>query len=109
MRLDDYPEREDAKRVWLNQTEANDEVGALIDEAQSPQQEIAFRLGAQAGLRREEIASVTANDFTHARRVPSCLERLREAREVSRDTDPRRTRQLGADDLLRPRSRRTDC
>ena len=66
MRLDDYPEREDAKRVWLNQTEANDEVGALIDEAQSPQQEIAFRLGAQAGLRREEIASVTANDFTHA-------------------------------------------
>ena len=45
MRLDDYPEREDAKRVWLNQTEANDEVGSLIDEAQSPEQEIAFRLG----------------------------------------------------------------
>ena len=66
MRLDDYPEREDAKRVWLNQTETNDEVGAFIAEAQSPQQEIAFRLGAQAGLRREEIASVTANDFTHA-------------------------------------------
>ena len=66
MRLDDYPEREDAKRVWLNQTEANDEVGSLIDEAQSPEQEIAFRLGVQAGLRREEIASVTTNDFTHA-------------------------------------------
>jgi len=49
MCLDDYLEREDAKRVWLNQT--NDEVGALIDEAQSPQQEIVFRLGAQAGLR----------------------------------------------------------
>ncbi|MDB2265895.1 site-specific integrase [Halorubrum ezzemoulense] len=27
---------------------------------------MAFRLGVQAGLRREEIASVTSNDFTHA-------------------------------------------
>jgi len=33
MRLNNSPEREDAKRVWLNQTEANDEVKALIDEA----------------------------------------------------------------------------
>jgi integrase len=65
MRLGDYDER-DGKRVWLNQTEQNDEVTALIDEAKSPEQEIAFRLGAQAGLRREEIASVTPNDFTHA-------------------------------------------
>ncbi|MGQ3331128.1 hypothetical protein [Halorubrum sp. FL23] len=66
MRLDDHPECEDAKRVWLNQTEANDEIKGLIDEAQSPQQEITFQIGAQAGPQREEIASVTANDFTHA-------------------------------------------
>ena len=37
----------------------NDEAGTLIDEAQSPQQRVFFRLGAQAGLRREETASVT--------------------------------------------------
>ena len=65
MRLGDYDER-DGKRVWLDQTDENDEVGALISEAKSPEQEIAFRLGAQAGLRREEIASVTPNDFSHA-------------------------------------------
>ena len=65
MRLADYDER-DGKRVWLNQTDENDEVAALIKQAKSPEQEIAFRLGAQAGLRREEIASVTTNDFTHA-------------------------------------------
>ena len=51
MRLGDYDER-DGKRVWLSQTEQNNEVTALIDEAKSPEQEIAFRLGAQAGLRR---------------------------------------------------------
>ena len=65
MRLGDYDER-DGKRVWLDQTDENDEVGSLIDEAGTPEQEIAFRLGAQAGLRREEIASVTPNDFSHA-------------------------------------------
>ncbi|OYR55534.1 integrase [Halorubrum sp. Ea1] len=65
MRLDDYPER-GGKRVWLSQSDENDEVAALINEAKSPEQEIAFRLGVQAGLRREEIASVTSNDFTHA-------------------------------------------
>jgi len=65
MRLADYDER-DGKRVWLNQTSKNDEVAALIGQAKSPEQEIAFRLGAQAGLRREEIASVTTNDFIHA-------------------------------------------
>ncbi|MEZ3163055.1 hypothetical protein ABNG03_01265 [Halorubrum sp. RMP-47] len=65
MRLDDYPQR-DGKRVWLSQSDESNEVAALIDEAKSPEQEIAFRLGAQAGLRREEIASVTPNDFRHA-------------------------------------------
>jgi hypothetical protein len=54
MRLDDYPKR-DGKRVWLSQSDENDEVTALINEAKSPEQEIAFRLGVQAGLRREEI------------------------------------------------------
>ena len=66
MRLNDHPERESAKRVWLNYTEANDQVRTLIDEAESPQQKISLRPGAQAGLRREEIVGVTANDFTHA-------------------------------------------
>ncbi|CDK37938.1 hypothetical protein BN903_138 [Halorubrum sp. AJ67] len=52
------------KRVWLNQSDVNDEAGTLIDEAQSPQQRVFFRLGAQAGLRREETASVTTNNRT---------------------------------------------
>jgi len=42
----------------------NDEAGTLIDEAQSPQQRVFFRLGGQAGLRREETASVTTNNRT---------------------------------------------
>ena len=65
MRLADYDER-DGKRVWLDQTDEHNEVDSLIGEAKSPEQEIAFRLGAQAGLRCEEIASVTPNDFSHA-------------------------------------------
>lgn len=64
MRLGDYDER-DGKRVWLDQVEENDEVSILIGEVESPEQEIAFRPGAQAGLRREEIASATPNDFSH--------------------------------------------
>jgi len=60
MRLDDYDEK-DGKRVWLT----SDEIDLLIDQAQSPKQEIAFKLGGRAGLRRSEIVSVTRNDFTH--------------------------------------------
>jgi len=60
MRLDDYNTK-DGKRVWLTA----EEIQMLIDQAESPTQEIAFTLGGRAGLRREEIVSVTRNDFTH--------------------------------------------
>lgn len=60
MRLDDYDAR-DGKRVWLT----SDEVGDLIDEAQSAEQRIAFTLAGRAGLRRSEIVSVTRADFQH--------------------------------------------
>jgi len=60
MRLDDY-NKKDGKRVWLT----SEEIQMLIDESQSPKQEIAFTLGGRAGLRRSEIVSVTRNDFTH--------------------------------------------
>jgi integrase len=60
MRLDDY-NKKDGKRVWLTA----DEIDLFIDEAQSPEQEIAFTLGGKAGLRRSEIVAVTRNDFTH--------------------------------------------
>lgn len=58
MRLDDYDER-DGKKVWLEQNELD----ALINEYQTPEQEVAFRLGGKAGLRRKELASVTSADF----------------------------------------------
>lgn len=60
MRLDDYAER-DGKRVWLT----SDEIGRLIDQAEDAKQRIAFTLGGRAGLRRDEIVSVTPNDFMH--------------------------------------------
>jgi integrase len=61
MRLKDYNQRE-GKQVWLS----SDELDQLIDEARSPQQKVAFLLGGRSGLRREEIVSVTPNDFQHA-------------------------------------------
>jgi len=61
MRLDDYPEK-DGKQVWLTV----DELESLIDEAETPQQRVAIMLGGKCGLRREEIVSVTPNDFEHA-------------------------------------------
>jgi integrase len=60
MRLDDY-KKKDGKRVWLT----SDEIDLLIEQAEHPKQEIAFKLGGRAGLRRSEIVSVTRNDFTH--------------------------------------------
>ena len=61
MRLKDYDTR-DGKQVWLT----SDELDELIEQAQSPQQRVAFLLGGRSGLRREEIVSVTPNDFQHA-------------------------------------------
>jgi integrase len=61
MRLDDYSKK-DGKRVWLTV----EEIGMVIDEAEDPVQEAAFRLGGQGGLRREEIVSVRPRDFEHA-------------------------------------------
>jgi len=61
MRLDDYTEK-DGKRVWLTV----EEIEMVIDMAEDPVQEAAFRLGGQGGLRREEIVSVQPADFEHA-------------------------------------------
>lgn len=61
MRLDDY-EKDDGKRVWLTV----EEMERLIQEAEDTRHRIAFILGGKAGLRREEIVSVTPNDFEHA-------------------------------------------
>lgn len=63
MRLADYNDR-DGKKVWLEQ----DELDMLVEQARSPQQKVAFKLGGKCGLRRGEIASVTPADFveTHA-------------------------------------------
>lgn len=60
MRLDDYPEK-DGKRVWLTA----DEMDMLIEEAGDPKHRVAVMLGGKSGLRREEIVSVTPNDFDH--------------------------------------------
>lgn len=54
MRLQDFPE-DDGKRVWLEQAE----VELLLENAKDIRHEVAFRLGARAGLRRDEIVSVT--------------------------------------------------
>lgn len=61
MRMDDH-EISDGKRVWLTQ----DEVDLLLDHAKDPTQEVGFALAARAGLRREEVVSVTPNDFNQA-------------------------------------------
>lgn len=59
--MDDYDEK-DGQRVWL----AQDEIDLLISKAKDTTQKAAITLGARCGLRREEIASVTVNDFTQA-------------------------------------------
>lgn len=58
MRLKDYNER-DGKRVWLSEKE----MLALIDEAKTPKQQVAFLLAGRCGLRRKEIIEVTPNDI----------------------------------------------
>lgn len=61
MRLQDFPE-DDGKRVWLDRGE----VDLLISKAKDARQRVAFALGARAGLRRDEIVSVTPGDFFQA-------------------------------------------
>lgn len=58
--MDDYDERVNAKKVWLEQ----DELDALIEKASKPEEEVALMLGGKCGLRRMEIASVTPADIT---------------------------------------------
>ena len=58
MGLKDYSER-DGKRVWLGA----DELQAFINEAQSPQQRVAFLLAGRCGLRRSELVQVRPADF----------------------------------------------
>lgn len=62
MRLDDYSERENSKRVWLT----HEELQRLIDTADTPTQKTAFMLGGQAGLRRSEIANIEVRDWSQA-------------------------------------------
>ncbi|WP_455448596.1 tyrosine-type recombinase/integrase [Natrinema thermotolerans] len=57
MRLKPYPQRE-GKRVWLSE----DELQAVIDEAEDNRQMIAFLLAGRCGLRRCEIVQVTPAD-----------------------------------------------
>lgn len=61
MRLDDYAERE-GKRVWLT----SDEMERLITTQDDEARRIAFALAGRAGLRREEVVSVTLADFRQA-------------------------------------------
>jgi len=61
VRLSDYDSR-DGKQVWLTE----DEVQMILAEAKSGEQRRAFQLGAQSGLRRSEIVSVTVADFLNA-------------------------------------------
>lgn len=62
MRLDDYDEREDSKRVWLSV----DEMERLIEQMDTPQQRVACMLAGKSGLRRDEVVSVRFKDFDHA-------------------------------------------
>lgn len=62
MRLKDYNEK-DGKRVWLSAGDHDSELAQFIDQAQSPEQELAFLLGGRVGLRRKEIINITPNDI----------------------------------------------
>lgn len=57
MRLKDYSSK-DGKRVWLGE----EELQSLIDEAQSPEQRVAFLLMGRVGLRRNEVVQVRPVD-----------------------------------------------
>lgn len=64
MRMDDFDQAENGKRVWLDREELDLLVGEVV--GGDPRREIAFNLGGRSGLRRGEIVSVTPNDFGHA-------------------------------------------
>lgn len=61
MRLKDYDDK-DGKRVWLGR----DELDRFIQEAQTPEQRVAFLLASRVGLRRNEISQVTSVDFVES-------------------------------------------
>lgn len=61
MRLQDFDEK-DGKRVWLSEAELQ----AFIEQAENPEQRLAFLLAGRSGLRRDELIQVTPEDFTHA-------------------------------------------
>lgn len=86
MRMQDFP-KDDGRRVWLTQ----DEVELLIEKAKTPMQEVAFMLGAYAGLRRGEIVSVTPVQFDQAPRgwlrVPPEFTKSERYRETPIPTD----------------------
>lgn len=58
MRMKPYPE-DDGKRVWLSL----EEIQMVIDEAESTEQEIAFKFASHCGLRRKEITRITPADL----------------------------------------------
>lgn len=57
MMTEEYPEG-DGRRVWLTR----DELTLLVDVLDEPMRKVAVRLGAECGLRTEEIVSVTPSD-----------------------------------------------
>lgn len=61
MRMRDYSERDEGKRVWLSERE----IQLLLDNTPSDKsnQRVAIILAARCGLRRKEIVDVTPNDL----------------------------------------------
>lgn len=59
MRVKDYPEKDDAKRVWLS----SDETQRWIDQAEDSIQKMAFLLMARCGLRRGEVIQIKPVDI----------------------------------------------
>lgn len=58
MRLKDFPEKDDAKAVWLG----SDELQHFIEQAENSVQKMAFLLMARCGLRRSEVIQITPVD-----------------------------------------------
>ena len=58
MRMKPYP-NQDGKRVWLSK----EEIELLIEQTENTEQQIALKLAARCGLRRNEIVHVTPADI----------------------------------------------